>query len=81
VLRILDSEDILIAGFGGPGNIRYSGKFEIYGGRRIALTNTTNDWPRDKQLHRARPLLRAEMEGSPGFETQLDERPVMFKVL
>jgi hypothetical protein len=35
----------------------------------------------DMQQHRARPLLRAEMEGYPGFETKLDERPVMFKVL
>jgi hypothetical protein len=58
LVRIADSDNILIAGHGGPGLWPEEGKFVVVESRRVTLTNLTNDWS-PKRV----PLVRIKQGG------------------
>lgn len=85
ILRVSDSSDILVAGYGGPGFFTKIGKFIIRNSKDVTLADLINDFRFDYSRKLPPPdrhysLIRAELSDGRTIESGPDERPVLFKI-
>ncbi|MFA7368866.1 MAG: glycosyl hydrolase family 28-related protein [Kiritimatiellales bacterium] len=84
ILRVSDSSNILVAGYGGPGFFTKTGKFIIRNSSDVTLADLINDFRFDytRKLPppaRHYPLIREELPSGRMIDSGPDERPVLFR--
>ena len=78
-LRIVDSENILVAGFGGPGGPGPEGKFRVENSSDVTLAVLTNDFQPGRPGAKV-PLVMAIATDGTAIDSGPDERPALFKI-
>jgi hypothetical protein len=78
LVRVLDSEDVLIAGTSYHGTSP-NGKVLIRSGHRVRVTNSITDWSR-KPEQRSVPAIKVERENEPDFTVEVNDRPILFQI-
>ncbi|MFA6173374.1 MAG: glycosyl hydrolase family 28-related protein [Kiritimatiellales bacterium] len=77
ILRVSDSSNILVIGYGGPGAPTEAGKFVIRSSKDVTLVNLINDF---KARIGKLSVVRAELPDDRLIDSGPDERPVLFRI-
>jgi hypothetical protein len=78
-LRIVDSENILVAGFGGPGGPGRAGKFRVENSSDVSLAVLTNDFHPGRPGAKV-PLVVTSTSNGTVMDSGPDQRPALFKI-
>jgi len=78
-LRITGSQNILVAGFGGPGGPPREGKFRVENSSDVSLAVLTNDFHPGRPGGKV-PLVVATGPGGTAMDSGPDQRPALFQI-